>query len=320
MAPKSMPKVIYGAAPIGNVEQWKQPADLEALFQVLDKHNSRNLDTAQLYRASEATLGPVLSSSNITFTVDTKWLGGWVPGSATKQNIIDSAKDSLSKLHLKNVDVFYIHAHDSQTPLADTLAGVNEAYKLGLFSRFGLSNYLAAIVQEVYDICESNNYVLPSVYQVNYSAVTRLPEDELFPLLRKLNIAIYAYSPIAGGFLARTRAQIEAGESRFGDANFTMYAEMYKKPAYLDLLDKWEKIAEEVGCTKAELAYRWVAYHSALEADKGDGVIVGASSLKQLEATFEGLEKGPLPGDAAKKIEGLWEGVRHEAPVDNFHR
>ncbi|KAI9870830.1 MAG: Aflatoxin B1 aldehyde reductase member 2, partial [Watsoniomyces obsoletus] len=111
-----------------------------------------------------------------------------------------------------------------------------------------------------------------------------------------------------------------AGESRFGDANFTMYAEMYKKPAYLDLLDKWEKIAEEVGCTKAELAYRWVAYHSALEAEKGDGVIVGASSLKQLEATFEGLEKGPLPGDAAKRIEGLWEGVSHEAPVDNFHR
>lgn len=86
------------------------------------------------------------------------------------------------------------------------------------------------------------------------------------------------------------------------------------------MLDKWSSIADEVGCSRAELAYRWVAYHSALKADLGDGVIVGASSIKQLEGTLEGLEHGPLPQEAAKKIDGLWEGVKGEAPVDNFHR
>lgn len=86
------------------------------------------------------------------------------------------------------------------------------------------------------------------------------------------------------------------------------------------MLDKWSAIADEVGCSRAELAYRWVAYHSALKADLGDGVIVGASSIKQLEGTLEGLQHGPLPNEAAKKINELWEDVKGEAPVDNFHR
>ena len=51
-------------------------------------------------------------------------------------------------------------------------------------------------------ICKENNYVLPTVYQGNYNAITRKNEDELFPLLKKEKISFYAYSPVAGGFFA----------------------------------------------------------------------------------------------------------------------
>ncbi len=84
---------------------------------------------------------------------------------------------------------------DSLTPIAETLAGVDEVYKLGLFRRFGLSNYQAADVQAVYDHCVEKGYVLPTVYQGTYSPVTRYQETILFPTLRKLGIAFYAYSP-----------------------------------------------------------------------------------------------------------------------------
>ena len=313
-------KIVFGGASIGNSDPYKSPSDLETMLTTLKKHNITTIDTAEMYGSSEATLGTLPTDLKSNFTFDTKWVSGWKPGSATKSNVIETAKSSLSKLGVDKVDIFYLHAHDPQVPLEETLAGVNEVYKANTFARFGLSNFLTEAVQQVYDICKANNYVLPSVYQVNYSAVTRIPEDTLFPLLRKLNMAIYAYSPIAGGLLGKSRAQIEAGESRFNaNSPASMYHKMYNKPSYLNMLDQWSEIADEVGCSKAELAYRWVAYHSALEAGKGDAVIVGASSLGQLEKTVEGLERGELPEGAAKKVEGLWEVVKGEAPVDNFY-
>ncbi len=105
------------------------------------------------------------------------------------------------------VDIFYIHMPDGKTPISETLAGVDEVYKLGLFRRFGLSNYQADDVQAVYDHCAEKGYVLPSVYQGSYSPITRYQETELFPTLRKLGIAFYAYSPSASGFLGKTVAQ-----------------------------------------------------------------------------------------------------------------
>nr|GFD59379.1 hypothetical protein [Tanacetum cinerariifolium] len=80
------------------------------------------------------------------------------------------------------------------TPLEETLSGVSAAHEAGMFRRFGLSNYPPADVQKMYDVCKANNFVTPSVYQGNYSAVARGQEERLLPLLRKLGIASYAYS------------------------------------------------------------------------------------------------------------------------------
>jgi aflatoxin B1 aldehyde reductase len=88
-------------------------------------------------------------------------------------------------------------------------------YKTGAFKRFGLSNYAPSDVQKAYDICKKNNWVLPTCYQGNYSPVARRQETELFPTLRKLGIAFYAYSPLAGGFLTKTVEQIKDGAGRF---------------------------------------------------------------------------------------------------------
>jgi aflatoxin B1 aldehyde reductase len=205
-------------------------------------------------------------------------------------------------------------------PLSSTLAGVNEVYKKGYFTRFGLSNYRAEDVEAVYDYCKQHDYVLPTAYQGNYSAVARKPDTVLFPTLRKLGIAFYAYSPLAGGFLTRTKEQVAAGEGRFGDFLGGMYKDMYAKPTYLAALSEWAAIADDVGCSRADLAYRWVAYNSPLKPEYGDGVIVGASKLTQLEQTLEGLKAGPLPDDAVQRIERIWKTVEHEAPLDNYNR
>ena len=93
---------------------------------------------------------------------------------------------------------------------------------------------------------------------------------------------------------------------------------MYAKPELLESLTEWEKIAREADISRAELAYRWVKYNSALKAENGDGIIVGVSSLKQLKQTLEGLDRGPLPAQVVEKIDALWETIKHVAPLDNY--
>ncbi|EXJ83354.1 alcohol dehydrogenase [Capronia coronata CBS 617.96] len=317
MASQQPITVVFGTASFGNYEPFISEEYLNKVFSTLEAHKIKNLDTAQLYGKSEERLGEVKAAEK--FTIDTKWTGGWTPGWATKENIISSAKESLKKLGTKQVDIFYIHCPDPQTPLEETLEGVNEVYKTGAFKRFGLSNYSAEDVQKVYDTAKAHGWVLPTVYQGNYNPVARKQETVLFPTLRKLGISFYAYSPLAGGFLTKTAQQVRDGAGRFGpDALGGMYRQMYARPSLLDALDKWAQIAEDEGASRAELAYRWVTFNSPLKPEHGDAIIVGASSVEQLEQSLTGIEKGPLSDKAVKAIDEIWEQIKHEAPLDNF--
>jgi aryl-alcohol dehydrogenase-like predicted oxidoreductase len=165
--------------------------------------------------------------------------------------------------------------------------------------------------------------VLPTVFQGNYNAVSRHIESDLFPLLRKLNISFYAYSPIAGGFLVKTPASIQAKEleGRFGPKARTgeMYKSMYCKKSLYEALDEWGEIAKDAGISKAALAYRWITYHSALKKEYGDAVIIGASKVAQLEETLKVIEDGPLDTKTVGKVDEIWKKVEHEAPLDNYN-
>ena len=194
---------------------FSEASALNAALSILDSYHVTTVDTAQLYGQSEAILGSVNAGDR--FTIDTKWRGGFAAGSSTKETIIATAKESLERLKMKQVDIFYIHAPDASVPIADTLAGVNEVYKSGAFKRFGLSNYKVEDVRKVHEHCMEKGYVLPTAYQGNYSPVARLQDTLLFPTLRELDISFYAYSPLAGGFLTKTKEQLEKPIGRFDD-------------------------------------------------------------------------------------------------------
>lgn len=87
----------------------------------------------------------------------------------------------------------------------------------------------------------------------------------------------------------------------------------------MQALAKWQEIAEEAGTSKAALAYRWVTYNSILKPEYGDGIIIGASKVQQLEETLKSLDQGPLPESIVTKINHIWELVKDEAHVDNYH-
>jgi aflatoxin B1 aldehyde reductase len=98
-----------------------------------------------------------------------------------------------------------------------------------------------------------------------------------------------------------------------------MYISMYGKESLFQAVEEWDGIAKDAGISKAALAYRWIVYHSALKGANGDGVIIGASKVAQVEETLTALEAGPLPEKVAERVNAIWEKVEHEAPLDNYN-
>ncbi|KAL8793852.1 MAG: hypothetical protein Q9195_003578 [Heterodermia aff. obscurata] len=305
-------KIIFGAAGFPGL-----PPD--PVFSLLHDHGVKDLDTASLYAGSEALLGSTGASKD--FTIHTK-APGFTPGSLSRRSVEDGMKKSLEELKLNSVETYFLHCPDTQTPIEETLEAIQELYVAGKFRKFGLSNFKASDVESIYNLAKEKGYVLPTVYQGNYNAVSRHYEQDLFPLLRKLNMSFWAYSPIAGGFLVRSPQAIKEGnqgrfdkETRLGK----MYHDLYAKPSLISALEQWELVAKKVGITKAALAYRWVRFNSALQGTHEDALILGASSPAQLEQTLKSLAEGPLPQEVLQDIENIWETVKHEAPIDNYH-
>jgi len=153
-----------------------------------------------------------------------------------------------------------------------------------------------------------------------YNAITRAIEDELIPCCRKYGLDIVIYNPLAGGiFSGKYKSKDTPQESgRFSDnsgASAKMYRDRYFNDATFEALRIIEPVAEKHGLTLLEIALRWCVHHSKLimgdeEGQKmRDGVIIGVSSLKQLEENLRDLEKGPLPDEVVQTLDRVWGGV-----------
>lgn len=103
--------------------------------------------------------------------------------------------------------------------------------------------------------------------------------------------------------------------SRYGK----LYHSKYNRPTLVESLSEWNLIAKDAGITPSALAYRWVTYNSILSPEHGDGIIIGASSVQQLEDTLKALEDGPLDPKSSERIDKVWASVKDEAPIDNYH-
>ncbi|KAJ1555939.1 Aflatoxin B1 aldehyde reductase member 2 [Cladochytrium tenue] len=313
-----MVKIVFGT--YGDV--WYSDANLAEAAAVLKEAGIRTLDSARAYGDSEAVIGRLGLPAR--FTVDTKHPGGFHPLGATKESILEVAATSFGLLKTDQIDIYYLHGPDRKTPIEDTLEGINELYKQGRFKRFGLSNFTPDEVEEVVRVAVQKGYVLPTVYQGSYSAVWRKEETTLFPVLRRLGLAFYAYSPTAGGFLTKSRRDLvgdgtPAGRFVDNPANVVnqIYRSYFLRPWCLDFLDRWQRISAESAIPPAELANRWAAFHGVLNDSYGDAVIVGARTLEQLRETIAGLKRGPLPQRVVDQVEAVWDAAKSDALADD---
>ncbi|KAI8809291.1 Aldo/keto reductase [Cladochytrium replicatum] len=298
--------------------------EVKKILDVFHSHGGIELDTARMYCAgtTEEVLGEMaVQTTEPFYSIATKAYP-FSPGMHRPDKLREQFMASLKALNTQQVDIFYLHAPDGATPFEDTLREVNELYKEGHFKELGLSNYAAWQVMDIYWICKTNGYVLPTLYQGMYNGLTRDVEKELFPCLRKLGLRFYAYNPLAGGLLSgvyRFDSIIDGG-ARF-DPNTSqgaMYRQRYWDDTYFNAIETLKVACEKDGITLVSAAHRWLIHHSFLDASKGDGIICGASSLKHAHENFGACEEGPLPEGVLAAFDEGW--AKTKAIAQNYFR
>jgi aflatoxin B1 aldehyde reductase len=132
---------------------------------------------------------------------------------------------------------------------------------------------------------------------------------------------VVIYNPLAGGFFAGKYKPSEVPASgRFSDSanNGRNYRSRYFKDAYFDAISLLQPVADQHGLTLLEIALRWCVHHSALKITKesggNDGIIIGVSSLGQLESNLRDLKKGPLPQEVLEKVDEAWMVCKADCP------
>jgi aflatoxin B1 aldehyde reductase len=188
-----------------------------------------------------------------------------------------------------------------------TLEAADKLYRAGKFKRLGLSNYTSYEVAEIVMTCTQNGWVRPTIYQAVYNCVFRTIEAELVPACRRYGLSIDAYSPTGGGFLTGkiTSSKDNPQEGRFGPSQVQGWLRgMYFRDGLIEGAGLIREAAERHGINPVEVALRWVMHHSQLKVvDGDDGIVIGGSSLQQLEENLNSLEKGPLPDELVAVVE-----------------
>ncbi|EME88036.1 uncharacterized protein MYCFIDRAFT_26489 [Pseudocercospora fijiensis CIRAD86] len=293
-----------GSSVQGGSQKLATPEQLRPFLELLRKHNVKELDTARVYNGgkSEELLGEIPEAQK-DFDIATK-APGFSPGSLTYDKVIENANASLAALKMKRIPLYYFHGPDRQTSLEESCRAINDLHQQGKIERFGISNFRNSEVEECYDVCKNNGWVLPTVYQGGYNPLSRTGEKQLFPVLRKLGISFYAYSPLAAGFFSRTTEQHRnppAG-GRYDQMKFVK--DMFVNETTLKLHDMLTEACEKQNLALKEATLRFMMHHSALGPE--DGVILGASSVEQMEENLAACEGGVLPESVVAAFESLW--------------
>jgi aryl-alcohol dehydrogenase-like predicted oxidoreductase len=220
------------------------------------------LDTANIYGDSELKVGRALKGRRDQVVLATKF--GIVPTSNVHDRGVDGrpekvrqyCEQSLGRLGVEYVDLYYLHRVDSTVPIEDTVGAMAELVKEGKVRHLGLSEAAPATIRRAHRVHPI------TALQTEYSLWSRDPEEEILPTLRELGIGFVAYSPLGRGFLAGRFKSIDdlaPDDWRRGSPRFQ--GENLKKN--LALVDRVHELAKQKRCTPSQLALAWVLAQGA---------------------------------------------------------
>ncbi|KAK1747365.1 aflatoxin B1 aldehyde reductase [Skeletonema marinoi] len=208
------------------------------------------------------------------------------PDGLSEKGLMQQLQKSFDALGVASVDEYYLHQPDENNSLLESLQTCDKLIKQGKISAIGMSNYHASEVQRAFDLCTEHSLAKPSVYQGLYNPLNRCVETDLLPVLRKNGCKFIAYNPLAAGLLTgKHLSGTDVKEGRF--KNNPNYLPRFYTPVHFEALTLIQEACKDSNLSMVEATYLWLMRHSALDSSNGDGVLLGASSIEQLEQNLK---------------------------------
>lgn len=225
------------------------------------------------------------------------WDGPYGDGGSRKY-IISSCDQSLKRMGLDYVDIFYHHRPDYQTPLEESMRALEQIINSGKALYAGISNYPAERAKEAIRMLKS--WGVPIViHQPIYNMFLRDPEDGLFDVLLEEGIGSIPFSPLAQGLLTNKYIHGIPENSRIADPDGFLKKEALTEKVLKKIKDL-NAISEARGQSLAQLALVWVLRHPAVTT-----ALIGISSIKQLEDNLAAFDNLELTAEELNKIEAI---------------
>jgi L-glyceraldehyde 3-phosphate reductase len=218
--------------------------------------------------------------------------GNW----GSRKYLLASLDQSLDRMGLEYVDIFYSHRFDPETPLEETMGALASAVRSGKALYVGISNYDAQQTEQAKQILDRMGVPL-LIHQPKYSMFVRTPEHGLLDTLGRLGVGSIVFSPLAQGLL--TDRYLDGKVPRGSRAAKSKHLTKQKvSDEYLTAAKHLNQIAANRGQSLAQLAIAWVLRQPTVTS-----ALIGASSVKQLEQNHAAISANPLTLEELAEID-----------------
>lgn len=216
----------------------------------------------------------------------------------SRKYLISSLDQSLKRMKLDYVDIFYSHRPDPNTPMEETMSALETAVKSGKALYVGLSNYNAEQTNQAAAILNSMG-IHCLIHQPKYSMFVRTPEEGLLEVLRQRNIGCIPFSPLAQGLLTNKYLKGIPEDSRAAKAHGFLKAEEVNADKIGKVI-QLNELAKSRNQSISQMALAWL-----LKSEIITTVLIGASSVEQLGDNLKCIENTAFTADELQKIENI---------------
>lgn len=284
---------------------WGFGCDEPTAHQILDTYAERGgnfLDTANKYHngQTESYIGSWLrcrEGARDRTVIATKYTLSMDHADANasgnhRKNLVRSVEGSLCRLGVDYIDLLWVHAWDRQTPWTETLRALDDLVRQGKVQYIGISDAPAWVVSASNVHAELRGWTRYIGLQVEYGLLARAPERDLLPMAEHFGMSVVAWGPLGGGVLTGKYTRGGPNDSARAGGN---QARGRTSERSLNIARTVDAVADELGCTSAQVATAWVLRRSYSTIP-----IVGARRVEQITDTLGAVEVELAPEHLAR--------------------
>lgn len=271
----------------------------------IDKCGIRYIDTAMAYGVAETTIGEWLNQRDrpSDLLIGSKTAGPTEAGAKfNSEFILQRLRQSLEKLKVNLLDIYWLHAPHEGTSIEETAQGFAEAVSSGLTKTYGLCNVSAEQLEKTLAHLSRVNLPLPGAIQNEYSLLTISTQKDVLKLCRAHGISCTAFSPLASGVLA---GRYQWNKPPPPNSRWDVWRSRRAYPEYWNeknftAVDRFLQLAKELETSPAVLALAWMFHNPDV-----DMTLLGPRTLPQMEISAQAFDF-KITTDAYNKIRNLF--------------